>query len=159
MKTLLLTAGALVATLSLVVSVASAAPAAKISVASTGLGRILVDGRGHTLYLFAKDVQGKSACSGACAGFWPPLIASAKPLAGPGVQSRLLGTTRRPDGRLQVTYDHHPLYSFVKDVGKGDTKGEGLDAFGAEWYALSAGGAKVETDSGSAGGYGYGSGY
>jgi predicted lipoprotein with Yx(FWY)xxD motif len=97
--------------------------------------------------------------SGACAGFWPPLIASAKPLAGPGVQSRLLGTTRRPDGRLQVTYDHHPLYSFVKDVRKGDTKGEGLDAFGAEWYALSAGGAKVETDSGSAGAYGYGSGY
>jgi predicted lipoprotein with Yx(FWY)xxD motif len=159
MKTLLLTVGALVATLSLVVGVASAAPAAKVSVANTALGRILVDGRGHTLYLFEKDAHGKSACSGACAGFWPPLIAGGKPLAGPGVRSRLLGTTRRPDGRLQVTYNHHPLYTFAKDVRKGDTKGEGLDAFGAEWYAISAGGAKVETDSGSAPGSAYGNGY
>jgi predicted lipoprotein with Yx(FWY)xxD motif len=145
----------------------------KISVASTGLGRILVDGRGHTLYLFAKDTRGKSACTGACAGFWPPLLATGKSPAGVGVKPSLLGTTRRPDGRSQVTYNHHPLYLFAKDTRKGQTNGEEVDAFGAEWYVVSAAGAKVEkeaapsgtTGAPAAGGYsndyssGYSSGY
>ena len=74
------------------------------------------------------------------------------------MKSKLLGTTRRADGRLQVTYNHHPLYSFAKDVRKGDTKGEELDTFGAEWYALSAAGAKVHATAPS-GGYGDGGGY
>jgi predicted lipoprotein with Yx(FWY)xxD motif len=158
--------GAVAAVLSLVIaagvaSAASASPSAatKVSVARTGLGRILVDGRGHTLYLFAKDTRGKSTCSGACAGFWPPLIAAGKPLAGPGLKARLLGTTRRADGRLQVTYNHHPLYSFAKDARRGDTTGEGLDVFGAEWYALSAAGAKVENATPPADGYGNDNGY
>jgi predicted lipoprotein with Yx(FWY)xxD motif len=160
MKKLLLSVGVIAAALSLV-GVASAArtssgAAARVSVASTGLGRILVDGRGHTLYLFAKDDRGKSTCAGACAAFWPPLIAAGKPLAGPGVKSKLLGTTRRADGRLQITYNHHPLYSFAKDVHKGDTKGEELDTFGAAWYALSAAGARVENATSPAGGYGDG---
>ena len=101
---------------------ASAAP--RVAVASSGLGRILVDGRGRTLYLFEKDKHGKSACTGQCAGFWPPLIASGKPLAAAGAKASLLGTTKRPDGRLQVTYNHHPLYTFVKDTRKGQTNGE-----------------------------------
>jgi predicted lipoprotein with Yx(FWY)xxD motif len=164
MKKLLFSVGVIAAALSLVVGAASAArtsssAAAKVSVASTGLGRILVDGRGHTLYLFAKDSRGKSTCGGACAAFWPPLIAAGKPLAGPGVKSKLLGTTRRADGRLQVTYDHHPLYSFAKDMRRGDTNGEELDAFGAKWYALSAAGAKVENATAPAPGYGSGGGY
>lgn len=168
MKKLLFSAGVIAAALSLVVGVASAArtsssAAARVSVAGTGLGRILVDGRGHTLYLFAKDTRGKSSCAGQCAAFWPPLIAAGKPLAGgPGVKSKLLGTTRRADGRLQITYNHHPLYSFAKDEHKGDTKGEGLDVFGARWYALSAAGARVANATAPAappdnsGGYGYG---
>ena len=115
-----------------------------VSTATTSLGRVLVDGRGHTLYLFGKDRNGKSACSGACAVAWPPLIATAKPRAGAGGAASRLGTTRRADGRLQVTYNHHPVYTFVKDTKKGQTNGEGLTAFGGTWDALSAAGAKVE---------------
>ena len=115
-----------------------------VSTATTSLGRVLVDTHGHTLYLFGKDRNGKSACSGACAAAWPPLIATAKPRAGTGAAASRLGTTRRADGRLQVTYNHHPVYTFVKDTKKGQTNGEGLTAFGGTWDALSAAGAKVE---------------
>jgi predicted lipoprotein with Yx(FWY)xxD motif len=135
----------------------------KVAVANTTLGRVLVDGRGRTIYLFAKDKHGNSACSGKCADFWPPLITSGKPLATAGAKASLLGTTRRADGRLQVTYNHHPLYTFVKDTRKGQTNGEGLNVFGAKWYAVSTAGAKIEkSDAGSSssgnpspGGYGY----
>jgi predicted lipoprotein with Yx(FWY)xxD motif len=138
----------------------SAGTGAKVAVANIGLGKVLVDGRGHTLYLFAKDTNGKSACAGKCAGFWPPLITRNKPVAAGGAKTSLLGTTRRPDGRLQVTYNHHPLYTFVKDTRKGQTNGEAVNAFGAEWYAVSATGAKVEKNDatnggGRTGGYGY----
>src|SRR3954470_6557275 len=94
----------------------NAAPASGtvVSTAKTGLGRILVNSRGHTLYLFGKDRNGKSACSGMCAPFWPPLIAAGKPLAGAGAKASLLETTKRADGGRQVTYNHHPLYTFVK---------------------------------------------
>jgi predicted lipoprotein with Yx(FWY)xxD motif len=165
MKRLLSSFGVIAATLALVAGVASAAStspsaAAKVSVGSTGLGRILVDGRGHTLYLFTKDTRAKSVCTFRCAAFWPPLIAVGKPLAGPGVKSTLLGTIRRADGHLQVTYNHHPLYVFAKDAHRGDTNGEELDTFGGEWYALSAAGAKVEKAANTAtGGYGQGNGY
>lgn len=115
-----------------------------VSTRASSLGRILVDSRGHTLYLFEKDRNGKSACAGMCTSFWPPLIASGKPRAAGGAKASLLGTTRRADGRLQVTYKRHPLYRFVKDTRKGQTRGEGVDAFGAEWYAVSPAGAKVE---------------
>jgi predicted lipoprotein with Yx(FWY)xxD motif len=146
------TAAALAATHS-----TSAPSAARVAVANSGLGRILVDGRGHTLYLFAKDKQGRSSCSGQCVKFWPPLITSGKPRAAAGAKASLLGTTRRADGRLQVTYNHHPLYTFVQDTSKGQTNGEGVNAFGAEWDALSASGAQVEkTGNPSPGGYGNG---
>jgi predicted lipoprotein with Yx(FWY)xxD motif len=124
-----------------------------VSTAGSSLGRVLVDSRGRTLYLFEKDRNGKSACSGKCASFWPPLIASGKPRAAAGAKASLIGTTKRADGRMQVTYDHHPLYAFVKDTKKGQTKGEGVNAFGAEWYAVSPGGAKVDNDSSSGGSY------
>jgi predicted lipoprotein with Yx(FWY)xxD motif len=117
-----------------------------VSTASTSLGRVIVDSRGRTLYLFGKDRKGKSSCAGMCATFWPPLIASAKPRAAGGVKASMLGTTKRSDGRLQVTYNHHPLYRFAKDTKKGQTNGEGLNAFGAEWYAISPAGAKVEKE-------------
>src|SRR3954471_20598996 len=114
-----------------------------VSTAKTSLGRVLVNSRGHTLYLFAKDRNGKSACSGHCATFWPPLIASGKPGVAAGAKASLIGTIKRADGRRQVTYNHHPLYTFVKDKQKGQTKGEGVNAFGAKWYAVSPAGAKV----------------
>ena len=167
MKGLYLGLIALVAAGSLAAGVTSAVAASpskgarvKVAVAASKLGRILVDGRGRTLYLFEKDKNGRSTCSGACATYWPPLIASGRPLAGAGAKASLLGTTRRSDGRLQVTYRHHPLYTFVKDTTKGQTNGEGLSVFGAEWYAVSAAGATVEMSSSSgssdgSGGYGY----
>ena len=151
MKGLLLSVGSLAVALSLTVGLSSALAAnhaanagVKVSLGSSGLGRVLVDGRGRTLYLFAKDKHGKSACLGKCAGFWPPLITSGKSFATAGAKTSLLGTTRRADGRLQVTYNHHPLYTFVNDTRKGQTNGEEVDAFGAEWYAVSPAGAKVE---------------
>lgn len=122
-----------------------AAPAGStvVSTAKTGLGRILVNSRGHTLYLFGKDRSGKSACSGKCATFWPPLIANGKTRVGGGAKASLIGSIKRADGRRQVTYNHHPLYTFVKDTKKGQTQGEGFTAFGAKWYAVSPAGARV----------------
>jgi predicted lipoprotein with Yx(FWY)xxD motif len=114
-----------------------------VSTASTSLGRILVNSQGHTLYLFGKDKNGKSACAGMCAKFWPPLIAAGKPVAASGAEASKLGTTRRADGRMQVTYNHHPLYTFVKDTSKGQTNGEGVIAFGAQWGAVSPAGVRV----------------
>lgn len=127
-----------------------------VSTAKTGLGRILVDSRGRTLYLFGKDRNGKSACSGQCAGFWPPLIASGKPRAAGGAKASLIGMTKRADGRMQATYNHHPLYMFAKDKKAGQTNGEGLSAFGAKWYVVSPAGSKIDKDSSSSGGGGYG---
>jgi len=136
---------------------ARAASQPTVSTSSTGLGRILVDSRGRTLYLFQKDRNGKSACAGQCATFWPPLITAGKPHVGAGARASLIGTTKRADGRMQVTYNHHPLYTFVKDTKAGQTNGENLSAFGAEWYALSPAGVKVEKSAAtptSSGGYG-----
>jgi predicted lipoprotein with Yx(FWY)xxD motif len=124
----------------------NAAPAKSgpiVSTASTGLGRVLVNAGGRTLYMFGKDKNGKSACSGMCATFWPPLIAAAKPRAAAGAKASLLGTTRRADGRMQVTYKRHPLYTFAQDKKKGQTNGEGVSAFGGVWDAVSTAGAKV----------------
>lgn len=115
-----------------------------VSTAKTSLGRILVDSSGRTLYLFGKDAKGKSACSGKCASFWPPLIASGTPRAAGGAKASLLGTSKRADGRRQVTYNHHPLYRFAQDAKKGQTHGEGLVAFGGHWYVVSPAGAAIK---------------
>jgi predicted lipoprotein with Yx(FWY)xxD motif len=110
---------------------------------NTSLGRSLVNSRGRTLYLFGKDRKGKSGCPGQCASVWPPLIAAGKPRAAAGVKASLLGTMKRADGRMQVTYNRHPLYMFVKDTKRGQTNGEGLSAFGGSWYVVSPAGAKI----------------
>jgi predicted lipoprotein with Yx(FWY)xxD motif len=159
---LTLAAAAAVAALAATTFVVHSSPAnaaqtksAVVSTRTTKLGRILVDVRGRTLYLFARDRTGKSSCSGQCASFWPPLITQGRPRVSGAANASLLGTIRRADGRLQVTYNHHPLYTFVKDTTAGQTNGEELNAFGAEWYALSTAGRKVEKNSStSTGGYG-----
>jgi predicted lipoprotein with Yx(FWY)xxD motif len=127
-----------------------------VSTASSSLGRILVNSRGHTLYMFEKDKNGKSHCAGSCASFWPPLIAVGKVRAVAGAKASLLGTTRRADGRMQVTYKRHPLYMFAKDTKRGQTNGEGLSAFGATWNAVSPAGAEVKKHKAATGGGGYG---
>jgi predicted lipoprotein with Yx(FWY)xxD motif len=116
---------------------------ATVSLRKTNLGLILVNARGHTLYLFAKDRNARSSCNGSCAGFWPPLLSRGKLTAGPGVKRSLLGTTRRTNGSFQVTYNKHPLYSYALDKQAGQTKGEGNSLFGAKWWAVSARGRAV----------------
>ena len=117
-----------------------------VKLASTGLGKVLVDARGRTLYLFEADKGTMSACSGACASAWPPLITKGKPAADAGVSAAKLGTTERGDGTTQVTYDGHPLYTYAGDAAPGQTRGQGLDQFGAEWYVLAPSGAKIDDD-------------
>jgi predicted lipoprotein with Yx(FWY)xxD motif len=122
-----------------------------LQVRTAALGKILVTSKGRTLYLFEKDKGTKSECFGACAKNWPPLRTSGKPTVGRGLSASKVGTTKRSDGKRQVTYKGHPLYLFVQDTKPGDTKGQNLDAFGAEWYVLSPAGSKVDKSSG--GGY------
>jgi predicted lipoprotein with Yx(FWY)xxD motif len=121
---------------------------------TSSLGVILVDKKGKTLYLFEKDKSGKSSCYGACATNWPPYLTTKKPTARPAAKAALLGTTKRKDGKLQVTYNHHPLYWFKYDTKAGQTKGENVHAFGADWYVVSAKGAKVEPKDDNGGGSG-----
>ena len=139
-----------VATAALLVAVATAAaghshgaaPGAVVSLESTDLGRILVDAPGRTLYLYTPDKTTKSTCYGQCASFWPPLLSAGAPHAGRGVRASLLGTTKRRDGKLQVTYAGHPLYLFKEDSASGDAHGQGFQNI---WYAVSASGARVTT--------------
>jgi predicted lipoprotein with Yx(FWY)xxD motif len=114
-----------------------------VSLSKTKLGMVLVNSKGHTLYMFSKDKNGKSSCSGGCAKFWPPYLQHGKVTAGSGVKASLLGTTRRSNGSMQVTYKKHPLYGFALDKKAGQTNGEGQVAFGGKWYAVSAKGAAV----------------
>jgi predicted lipoprotein with Yx(FWY)xxD motif len=132
---------------------------ATVGVAKTGLGNVLVDRQGRTLYLFGRDSGTMSACTGACAVNWPPLRVRGTPLVGSGAKPSNVGTTARPDGISQLTYSGHPLYTFVSDKKPGDTNGEGINAFGGSWFAVSAAGAKVAPRSQPQGGNGYGGGY
>jgi len=131
-------AGALAAT----AAVASTNTSSSISLRTTKLGKVLVAANGRTLYLFTADKGKTSACYGQCAGYWPPLIAQ-KPTAGTGLKASLLGTTKRKDGKLQVTYGRHPLYFFAEDKKPGDLNGQGFVHFGGTWWVISAAGAKV----------------
>jgi predicted lipoprotein with Yx(FWY)xxD motif len=131
----------------------TAPPSQVRSKKTAALGTILVDGKGHTLYLFMKDKRDKSLCSGACAVNWPPYLTTGKPKAGPGVKATWLRTIKRTNGKLQVTYNHHPLYLFKYDKAAGQTKGENINAFGADWYVVSAAkGIKVEPADDNGGG-------
>jgi len=121
-------------------------------------GRYLVDSQGHSVYLFEKDEDGESYCSGACAAVWPPLETSTAPRGGAGVQDAELGTIERPDGDMQVTYHGHPLYYYAADASTPDnTRGEDVEQFGAGWYLVGAHGQPVEPQSDSGSGSGSGS--
>jgi predicted lipoprotein with Yx(FWY)xxD motif len=107
------------------------------------LGTLIVDGHGRTLYLFQKDKTKRSRCSGACATDWPPLLTTGKAKASGSVRKALLGTTRRGDGKTQVTYKGHPLYTYSGDQKAGDTAGQGVSAYGAKWYAVTPSGKRA----------------
>jgi predicted lipoprotein with Yx(FWY)xxD motif len=100
------------------------------------LGKVIVDSKGMTLYDFHKDKGTTSACYGECAVAWPPLLTSGEPTAKGGADQSLLGTTKRKDGTVQVTYKGHPVYGFVEDKKPGETNGNDFKGFGGQWYAL-----------------------
>src|SRR3954465_73877 len=137
----------------------SSEASATVGGASTGLGSILVDSRGRSLYLWLADTGAKSTCTGACAVAWPPLLTTGAPAAGSGAKASLLGTSKRSDGAEQVTYNHHPLYLFKGDTASGQTTGQGSTGFGAPWYVLSPGGNQITGSSGPGSGPSSSSGY
>jgi predicted lipoprotein with Yx(FWY)xxD motif len=108
------------------------------------LGKVIVDAKGFTLYDFHKDKGGKSACYGACAKVWPPLLTDGKPQVSEGAIASKLGTAKREDGTLQVTYAGWPLYTYEADGKPGEANGNDIDSFGAEWYALQPSGEEAE---------------
>ena len=124
--------------------------AATVRVAKTNLGKVLVNSKGRTLYMFQADQGTTSACNDACAVNWPPLE-NAAPKAGKGAKSSLLATSTRADGKAQVVYNGHPLYTFQADTKAGNTKGQGVNAFGGLWYAVSSAGNAVTKASSSGG--------
>ena len=129
---------------------------ATVGVSNASLGNIVVNSQGRTLYLFTRDSGTISECNGACAVNWPPLRVAGKPTIGSGAKASLISTSTRSDGARQVTYNGHPLYLFKGDSKPGDTNGEGLNAFGGSWFAVSPAGNEVSAQAPSSGG---GSGY
>ena len=113
----------------------------------SGLGTVLVDSEGLAVYQFAKDKGTSSTCYGECEATWPPVSTKGAPSAGEGAMSSQLGTTKRRDGTLQVTYAGHPLYTFTEDKSPGEANGNGLEFFGGLWSVLDEGGSPVEASS------------
>ncbi len=114
-----------------------------------GLGPVLVDGQGITLYLYESDRRGSpSHCYGICAVQWPPLTLPTgvtRPVAGPGIEPELLGTAPRSDGTTQITYNGWPLYLWPPDRAPGKATGQGLTNAGGRWYVVDAAGNAVQT--------------
>jgi len=106
-------------------------------------GPILVGSNGDTLYMFLGDTSTMSNCNGSCAQNWPPLTTAGAPRATGGVSQNLLGTIKRQDGSMQVTYHGHRLYFFVADSGPGMANGENINAFGARWEVINTSGVAV----------------
>ena len=136
-------AAIVIATIAAGLALAGQSSGAHVKLAKTRDGTILVDSKGITLYDFVKDKSATSVCYGACAALWPPLLTTGKPIPGPGVRASLLGTTKRKDGKLEVTYGGHPLYYFVTDRKPGQTTGQGVNQFGGPWWVLSAAGKEI----------------
>ena len=130
--------------------VAAAQHASKAATVQTraikGLGTVLVNSRGDTLYMFVPDHRKRVTCKGSCAAIWPPLKLKAgqKPTAGGAAKKSLLGTDANPGGGRVVTYARWPLYTYVADTKPGQAKGQGLNLNGGLWYVLSPSGAVIK---------------
>ena len=139
---------------------ASSASAAGIKTASSSKGTVLTNAQGDTLYWFALDTATKSNCTGSCAAYWPPVIG--KPSAASGMSLPGKWGTISRSGQLQATYDGHPLYTYKGDTAPGQVNGNGLNASGGLWWAVTPSGAKLAAaapspaaSSSSSGGGGY----
>jgi predicted lipoprotein with Yx(FWY)xxD motif len=132
------------------VAVAALARPTTVTTHQTKRGKVLAAANGHSLYLFSADIGSKSTCYGSCATPWRPLLTSSRPVAaaGSGVSAKLLGTTRRTNHTLQVTYKGHPLYQFAGDKSPGEITGEGVNQFKGHWYLVNTGGNAVKPRSG-----------
>ena len=118
-------------------------PVALVGTKHDKLGTVLDYGtKKLTVYVFDGDKHHGSSCTGACAAAWPPVVG--KPKAAGAASASDLSTITRADGTTQVTYNGHPLYLFVKDKDDGDAYGQGLTAFGADWYVLAPSGKKID---------------
>jgi predicted lipoprotein with Yx(FWY)xxD motif len=115
------------------------------------LGRVLVAGSGRTLYHNSSEPKGTVRCTGRCAVSWPPLLvpSGVRPVAGPGVRASMLGTIKRPDGKIQVTYDGLPLYLYSGDATPRSTHGQGIAELGGTWRALATTGKPVTSVTGA----------
>jgi predicted lipoprotein with Yx(FWY)xxD motif len=109
-----------------------------------GLGTVLVNAKGRTLYVFANDKHSKVTCTGSCAQFWPPLKSSGKPKAGGSVKAKLLGLDKDPAGGKVATYNKWPLYTYTGDSAAGQANGQNLNLNGGKWYVISAKGKVVK---------------
>jgi predicted lipoprotein with Yx(FWY)xxD motif len=133
-------------------SSSTAASGPSVGVGSSSLGKILVDGRGMTLYTYGHDKRNASVCTDVCARVWPPATVAGAPTAGAGVSRSRLGTIERPDHRSQLVYGGHPLYTFSEDTRRGQMGGEG---FLGVWFAVSPAGRPVKKPGSAAPSAGY----
>lgn len=137
-----------------------AASGLMISTRSTGIGTVLTNAQGHTLYWFAKDTSTTSNCTGSCATYWPPVIGTPTAAAGANL-TMAFGTITRAGGQMQATYDGHPLYTYAGDSAAGQTSGNGKNLSGGLWWAMTPTGAKpaAKAASGSSSSSSSGGGY
>lgn len=139
--------GAVVVLAAVIVATAVASGGTVVGWRKTSIGNAITTAGGHTLSLFRGDLGVTSKCYGACATYWPPLLTTGKPVAMGRVNASLLGTTKRTDGKLQVTSKGHPLYTYAGDTKPDQVAGEGSKAFGAQWYARApSNGATIDKD-------------
>jgi len=133
----------------------------KITVAKTPAGRVLVDPRGRTLYVFAPDSRGHSTCTGSCATYWPPAPGADAKHGATAAVTATLGSIKRADGSSQLTANGYPVYTYVGDHARGQANGQGTNLSGGRWWVVSPSGARVTktpspsagTSSGGSGGY------
>ena len=143
MRKALLLATLIVAAASLTTGSAGIAGAQKsvgtatVTVHASRFGKVLFDGSGRALYLFKRDHGSRSSCSAACAKAWPPFLTTSAPKGRAGIHADLLGTTKRADGKLQVTYAGHPLYYFSGDTKPGQINCQNVSNFGGLWLVVS----------------------
>jgi predicted lipoprotein with Yx(FWY)xxD motif len=133
-----------------------------VSTRKTGIGTVLVNAQGRTLYWFAKDTATASNCNGSCATYWPPVLGKATAASGTSLTMGF-GTVTRSGGKVQATYDGHPLYTYAGDTSAGMTAGNKLNLSGGLWWAMTPSGATLASTTSSnssststgGGGYGY----